>query len=95
MPTQMRRYELDPVLVGEFLAFFEKLTPIRATFGFRLRSAYLDRTNSEFTWIVEHDQPFADAEEIYTASPERAALFADQPRFALALHISEVDTIVG
>jgi hypothetical protein len=94
MPTQMRRYELDPALVGEFLAFFDKLTPVRAGFGFRLISAYLDRTNSEFTWIVEHDKPFAEAEAVYTASPERAALFAGQPKFASALHVSEVDVIV-
>jgi hypothetical protein len=93
MPTQLRRYELDPTLIDEWLAFFDKLTPVRATFGFRLIAAYLDRTNSEFTWIVEHDQPFADAEAIYTASPERAALFSGEPKFALALHVSEVDQI--
>jgi hypothetical protein len=95
MPTQMRRYELDPALVEEWLVFFDKLTPVRATFGFRLRAAYLDRANSEFTWIVEHDKPFAEAEAVYTTSPEREALFAGQPRFALALHVSEVNQIVG
>lgn len=91
----MRRYELDPSLVEEWLVFFDKLTPVRAAFGFRLRAAYLDRAKSEFTWIVEHDKPFVEAEAVYTTSPERDALFAGQPRFALALHVSEVDQIVG
>jgi hypothetical protein len=94
MPTQMRRYELDPTLIEEWLAFFAELTPVRATFGFRLVHAYLDRENSEFTWIVEHDLPFAEAEAVYTASPERAAIFADRPRFATKLHVSEVDVVV-
>jgi hypothetical protein len=93
MPMQMRRYQIDPTLVDEWLEFFERLTVVRAEFGFRLRAAYLDRTNSEFTWFVEHDQPFAEVEPNYVASPERAAVFAGQPSFALALHVSEVDTI--
>jgi hypothetical protein len=93
MPTQLRRYELDPTLVDEWLAFFAELTVVRSAFGFRLLSAYLDRTNNEFTWIVEHDKPFTEAEPIYSASPERAALFADKPAFALALHVSLVEPI--
>jgi hypothetical protein len=95
MPTQIRRYELDPAFVEEWLVFFEGLTKVRAPFGFRLRSAHLDRANCEFTWIVEHDKPFAEAEAVYMASPERAAYFADRPRFALVLHVSEVETIVS
>ena len=94
MPLQLRRYELDPAHVDQWLSFFEKLIPVRATFGFRLISAYLDRLNNEFTWIVEHDRPFAEAEAVYNASAERAALFAGQPRFALLLHVSDV-TAVG
>jgi hypothetical protein len=93
MPLQMRRYEIDPALVDDWLAFFERLTPVRAQFGFRLLSAYLDRANSEFTWIVEHDQPFAEAEAVYMASPERATMFAGQPRFTLALHVSDIEAI--
>lgn len=92
MPLQMRRYELDPALVDEWLAFFERLTPVRAEFGFRLVSAYLDRVNSEFTWFVERDDAFGPAEAVYGASPERAAMFAGQPKFVRALHVSEVET---
>ena len=93
MPIQMRRYELDPALVEEFLVFFHELTKVRSQFGFRLLSAYLDRTNHEFTWFVEHDQEFADAEAIYNASPERTAFFAGRPKFASALHVSLVEPI--
>ena len=91
MPLQIRRYELDPAHVEEWLEFFKELTPVRASFGFRLVSAYLDRTTSEFTWIVQHDKPFAEAEGVYTASPERAAVFAGRPKFALAMHVSLVE----
>jgi hypothetical protein len=94
MPTQMRRYELDPARVEEWLAFFAELTPVRAAFGFRLVSAYLDRANNEFTWIVEHDQPFAEVEPNYSASPERAALFAGRPAYALKLHVTDVERVV-
>jgi hypothetical protein len=51
MPLQMRRYEIDPNPVDDWLAFFVK------------------------------------------ASPERAEMFAGQPHFALALHVSEVEAI--
>jgi hypothetical protein len=77
------------------LSFFDDLTRLRATFGFRLLCAYLDRATSEFTWIVEHDEPFIDIEARYTASPERTAFFAGRPHYALALHVSEVDTIAS
>jgi hypothetical protein len=93
MPTQMRRYQLDPALVDDFLDFFARLTPVRADFGFRLRAAYLDRANNEFTWFTEHDRPFSEAEAVYVASPERAAIFAGQPKFVLKLDVSEVDPI--
>lgn len=90
---QMRRYELDPALVDEWLAFFAELTPVRAKFGFRLAASYLDRANSEFTWFVEHDQPFAEVEAVYNVSPERAAVFAGRPKFVRALHVSEVESL--
>ena len=93
MPLQMRRYELDPNRVDEWLEFFAELTVVRATFGFRLVSAYLDRQASEFTWIVEHDRPFAEVEPEYVSSPQRAALFADKPSFTTAMHVSEVEAI--
>lgn len=94
MPTQMRRYELDPAHVEQWLSFFQELTVVRSKFGFRLLSAYFDRTNNEFTWIVQHDQPFGEVEPAYTASAERAALFAGRPAFARALHVSEVEEIL-
>ncbi len=93
MPLQLRRYELEPTLVDEWLAFFNELTPVRAGFGFRLVSAYLDRANAEFTWIVEHDKPFAEAEAVYHSSPERAALFDGRPKFARAMHVSDVESV--
>jgi hypothetical protein len=95
MPTQIRRYDIDPALVDEWLLFFDDLTRLRATFGFRLVSAYLDRANSEFTWVVEHDEPFTAVEARYNASGERSAFFADRPRFVRAMHVSEVDTIAS
>ncbi len=93
MPIQMRRYELDPAHVEAWLPFFQKLTQLRAKFGYRLLSAYHDRPNNEFTWIVEHDKAFAEIDPVYGSSPERTALFAGKPAFALVLHVSEVETV--
>lgn len=93
MPAQIRRYELDPQHLDEWLTFFPELTSVRATFGFRLLAAYLDRANHEFTWIVAHDRPFAEVEATYSVSPERTALFSGRPKFARAMHVAEVETI--
>ena len=54
--VQLRRYNLKPHLVEEFLVWWPSLlVPARATFGFTVESAYLNRQTAEVTWAVSAD----------------------------------------
>jgi hypothetical protein len=52
----------------------------RQKFGFRVVFAYVDDTNNDLVWAVEHDGDFAAAEAEYMGSPERAATLAGAPQ---------------
>lgn len=97
MSRQLRRYELIPEYQDDFLAWFAQIPEARAAFGFRVLSAHVDRVGHEFTWLVEHDgedDAFAGAEKAWMESPERAALFAGQPKHTVQIHVSMVDAVL-
>ena len=77
--VQLRRYNLKPHLVEEFLAWWTtRLAPARAEFGFTVESAYLNRESAEFTWAVSADgdaDQFRRLEQGWMDSPERSAVF--------------------
>lgn len=77
--VQLRRYNLKPHLVEEFLAWWPtRLVPARAAFGFTVESAYLNREAAEFTWAVSAEgdrDEFRRLEQAWMASPERVAVF--------------------
>jgi hypothetical protein len=80
--VQLRRYDVEPGRMADFLAWFPTLAPARAEYGFRLLFAYADDANDTFTWAVEHDgdeAEFLEVEAVYNASPERAAVFETFP----------------
>ena len=80
--VQLRRYDIEPGRMADFLAWFPGLAPVRAQYGFRLLFAYADEANDTFTWAVEHDGDeagFREVEATYNASPERAAVFETFP----------------
>jgi hypothetical protein len=80
--VQLRRYEIEPGRMADFLAWFPSLLPVRTQFGFRLLSAYADEANGTFTWAVGADgdeAAFGEAEAAYNASPERARVFETFP----------------
>lgn len=80
--VQLRRYQVEPGRMAEFLAWFPGLAPVRTQFGFRLLFAYVDEENDTSTWAVEHDgdeAAFREVETTYNASPERAAVFETFP----------------
>lgn len=80
--VQLRRYDVEPGRMADFLAWFPKLAPARAEYGFRLLFAYADDAHDTFTWAVEHDgdeAEFREVEAVYNASPERAAVFETYP----------------
>ncbi len=81
--VQLRRYQVEPGRMADFLAWFPALRPVREQYGFRLLFAYADEVNDTFTWAVEHDgdeDAFRAREATYNASPERARVFETFPR---------------
>lgn len=80
--VQLRRYQLEPDRMADFLAWFPSLRPVREQFGFRLLFALADEEHETFTWAVEHggdEAAFREAEATYNASPERARVFETFP----------------
>lgn len=97
MTRQMRRYELVPEEQEGFVKWFEQIPAARAKFGFTVISAHVDRVGHEFTWVVEHAgdvEAFKAAEAGWMSSPERASLFAGQPKHTVQIHVSMVDQII-
>ncbi|MGY1745280.1 hypothetical protein [Blastococcus sp. SYSU D00695] len=81
--VQLRRYRIEPGRMAEFLAWFPTVLPVREQYGFTVRFAYADHALDTFTWATAHEgdeAAFTAAEAVYTASPERAAVFATFPR---------------
>ncbi|MEJ3403601.1 hypothetical protein WDJ51_02530 [Rathayibacter sp. YIM 133350] len=78
--VQLRRYELKPALVEEFLEWWPStLVPAREALGFQVEFGYFNAATNEFTWAVSVDGDAAEFERIeqaYLASPEREAAFA-------------------
>ncbi len=80
--VQLRRYDVEPGRMADFLAWFPTLLPVREQFGFRVLFALAEEEHSTFTWAVAHDgdeQAFLAAEEVYDATPERARVFETFP----------------
>lgn len=78
--VQLRRYEIENGQMELFLLYWHKLIEQRETFGFRVVFSYVDMTNNELVWAVEHDGDFAAAEAQYFSSAERTAMLVGAPR---------------
>jgi hypothetical protein len=78
--TQLRRYQIEDGQMEAFLPYWHKLIEQRQKFGFRVVFAYVDETNSEVVWAVEHNGDFETAEAAYFHSAERAATLIGAPR---------------
>lgn len=96
--VQLRRYNVKPDLVDEFLAWWTtSLAPARPAFGFTIESAYFNREANEFTWAVSAEgdaDEFRRLEKIWMESPERAALFGAVENWHDATHIALVEQLV-
>ena len=87
---QLRRYDIEPGRLDDFLAWWPSTLGARATYGFRIVFAYADAENDQFVWAVEHDGDFDAAEARYTASPERAEAFAANPKVVKHMVVAKV-----
>jgi len=95
--VQLRRYQVEPGRMADFLAWFPGLAPARAQYGFRLLFAYADEVNDTFTWAVEHDgdeAEFTAVEATYNASPERAEVFETFPACIAGMQIGFVRSVL-
>jgi hypothetical protein len=69
--TQLRRYEINPGEMDDFLVAWRGVVAIREQYGFRVVFAYVNDEANEFVWAIAHDGDFDAAAEAYYASPER------------------------
>ena len=97
MTVQLRRYEIEPGRMADFLAWFPTLLPVREHFGFRVLFALAEEEHSTFTWAVAHDgdeAAFLEVEERYKTSPERAAVFESFPACVASMQIGFATAVV-
>ncbi len=95
---QLRRYELNPELADDFLAWVENdVMPIRKQFGFTAEWMYLNSDKTELTWLASFqgsEEAFLEAEAKYSSSPERTKAAANMPAALLKAHVGLVSKIL-
>ena len=97
MTVQLRRYEIEPGRMADFLEWFPTLLPVREQFGFRVLFALAEEEHSTFTWAVAHDgdeADFTEVEDRYKASPERAKVFETFPQCVARSEIGFATAVV-
>ena len=57
--VQLRRYEIKPGEMDDFVAAWRGVVPVREQYGFAVAFAVIDREQNEFVWAVTHDGDFA------------------------------------
>lgn len=96
MTTQLRRYEIEPEKMSDFIEWFQRLVPIRATHGLSLDWAYADRENDLFVWSTTYEgseAEFKSVEEAYNASPERSVVYQDYQKQVVKMTVSFVEVL--
>ena len=88
--VQLRRYRIRPGEMEAFVAWWHGVVPVREQYGFRVLFALVDEPADEFVWAVAHDGDFDEAERVYNASPERAAVFEGTPARIAEAFVSKV-----
>ena len=95
--VQLRRYQVEPGRMADFLAWFPTLVPVREQYGFRLLFALADHERGTFTWAVacDGDVPtFERVQATYNDSPERATAFETFPRCISSMEIGFVENVL-
>ncbi len=96
MITQLRRYEIEPGKLNEFVEWFPALLAPRAQYGLTLDWAYADHENSEFVWSTSYDgdlDAFKAAVTTYEASDERKAAYGGYKPPVTKLNVSIVEVL--
>ena len=96
--VQLRRYELAPGVLDDFVAWFtSRLVPARTSSGFTIEFAYADREVEQFTWAVSAPgdaEAFLALEADYLASEARATAFAGEPTRVAVSHVRLVEPVL-
>ena len=87
---QLRRYEIKPGEMDQFLAAVRGAFVVREQYGFAVAFALVDEERNEFVWAVTHDGDFVAAEQEYYSSAERAALPANPADHIAVFHVGMV-----
>ena len=96
MTTQLRRYEIEPGQLDDFVRWFGALIPARAGYGLSLDWAYADHESNQFVWSTSYDgtvEEFKEIEATYNASLERKAAYGDYKPPVTAHHVSFVEVL--
>lgn len=96
MATQLRRYQIEEDQIDEFVEWFQRLIPIRASYGLSLDWAYVDRQNNLFAWSTSNEgsqDEFKMIEDTYNASAERALVFKDYQKQVEKMTVSFVEPL--
>ena len=88
--TQLRRYEIKPGEMDDFLVAWRGVVVIREKFGFRAVFAYVNEEAIEYIWAIAHDGDFEAAAEQYYASQEREAVNQNQVDYIATMHVHMV-----
>jgi hypothetical protein len=94
--VQLRRYQVKPGAMDDFVKWWPRLLPAREQYGFKVLFAFVDESTNQFVWAVSHEadsDAFDAAEQTYLASPERAAVFANEPSRIDETFITRVDVV--
>jgi hypothetical protein len=94
--VQLRRYQVKPDAMADFVKWWPSVLPPREQYGFEVLFAFVDESTNQFVWAVTHEgdgEDFDAAEKVYLASPERAAAFAGVPQRLDETFISKVTVV--
>ena len=84
MATQLRDYRIRAGELDRFVDEWRtRLAPLRRSCGFEIPAAWTIPEDGRFVWLLVHPgdwDAFADADEAYFASPDRAAMDPDPAR---------------
>ncbi|HTW97339.1 MAG TPA: NIPSNAP family protein [Acidimicrobiales bacterium] len=86
--VQLRRYEIRPGELADFLKSWHELVPIRRRHGFSVVFAMASDDESEFVWAVRHEDDFEAAERKYYEDPERNEVGARVTPHVSQIHVT-------
>jgi hypothetical protein len=95
--VQIRRYELDPAQVDDFLQWWSAvMRPLRLRMGFDVVFAAADRERSEFTWATTAADASTEFDAIasrYEKSAQRHEALASMPPAIRNAHITMCELV--